>query len=451
MQPPPGTTEWNHSYYTGNSLSAPHSVQQLQNGTISTSVQPLASIQEANGAASSGFVSSPLLPRSAISSQVTAGPTRNVTGDVMPLAEAITQLSFLEFLQRCGVPIAPPQPSQLPVPISLLDAAVQTTPPCDASQDVSTQTSDQPVSSLSFDVAVQTSSHGIHTSSLDAAVQTIPHSTLSQHVSTQMGSRSASSFSVDVFVQTPIRSTVLHDVATQLPLTEFFIGCIFSNDPLDRQNFVRQSPSSVQGPRALLQPPPGLPCCSHRRLRVSLLVLTCTLHMAHLLQLHLYEPGYVQLFQFRLHSPLLVPSMWEHIMHVQPLQAREVPVLLWWEPTILLIQILVQGLFLFLNRVPLFFLWSTLVNPNLKGTVVLIQLTAISCIINSVFPSFNGIQARRAEILPTLSPLPVESSMRLFFRKPVIMFRTSPISSWRTLATRTSLSCSTRTPLSLNL
>ena len=158
---PPGTTECNHSYYTGNSFSAPHFVQQLQNGTIATPVQPLASIQEVNGAASSGFVSSSLLPRSAISSQVPAGPTRNVTGDVMPLAEAITQLSFLEFLQRCGVSIAPPQPSQLPVPISLLDAAVQTTPPCGASQDVSTQTSDQPVSSLSFDVAVQTSSHGV--------------------------------------------------------------------------------------------------------------------------------------------------------------------------------------------------------------------------------------------------------------------------------------------------
>ena len=87
----------------------------------------------------------------------------------MPLAEAITQLSFLEFLQRCGVSIAPPQPSQPPVSTSLVDAAVQTTPPCDVSQEVSTQTSDQPVSSLSF---------GIHTSSLDAAVQTIPHSTL---------------------------------------------------------------------------------------------------------------------------------------------------------------------------------------------------------------------------------------------------------------------------------
>ena len=255
---PPGTTECNHSYYTVNSFSAPHIVKQLQNGTIATPVQPLASIQEVNGAASSGFVSSSLLSCSAISSQVTAGPTRNVTGDIMPLAEAITQLSFFEFLQRCGVSIAPPQPSQLPVPISLLDAAVQTTPPCNVSQDVSAQTSDQLVSSLPFDVAVQTSSHGIHASSLDAAVQTIPHSTLSQNVSTQMGSRSASSFSVDVFVQTPVRSNVLHDVATQLPLTEFFIGCIFSNDPLDRHNFVRQSPPSVQGPRALLQPPPGL-------------------------------------------------------------------------------------------------------------------------------------------------------------------------------------------------
>ena len=101
-----------------------------------------------------------------------------------------------------------------------------------------------------------------------------------------MGSRSASSFSVDIFVQTPIRSVVLHDVAIQLPITEFFTGCTFSNDPLDRQNFVRQSPSSVQdvigndsssltctltrsnlgcddlvrnlAPRALLQLPPGL-------------------------------------------------------------------------------------------------------------------------------------------------------------------------------------------------
>ena len=41
-----GTTEWNHSYYTSNSLSALHSLQQLQDGTSSTSAQPLASTKE---------------------------------------------------------------------------------------------------------------------------------------------------------------------------------------------------------------------------------------------------------------------------------------------------------------------------------------------------------------------------------------------------------------------
>ena len=61
-----------------------------------------------------------------------------------------------------------------------------------------------------------------------------------------MGSRSASSFSVDMFVQTPIRSVVLHDVATQQLITKFYIDCIFSNDLLDRQNLVRQPPSSIQ-------------------------------------------------------------------------------------------------------------------------------------------------------------------------------------------------------------
>ena len=285
MQLPPGTTEGNHSCYTRNSFSASHPVLQLQNHGTANSVQPLAYTQEANGAASSGFVSCPLLPCSTISSHVPVCPIRNDTGDVMLLTQAITQLSFLEFRQHCGVPLAPPQPSLLPVPISLLDAAVQANPPCDVFQDVSTQTSDQQ-DTLSCDVAVQTSSHGIHILSLDAAAQTTSPSTLSQHVSTQMGSRLATSFSVDVFIQTPVRSVVLHDVAVQLPISEFFIGCVVSNDPLDRQNFVRQSPSSAQddigsdlssltctitrpnlgcddlvrklAPRAFLQPPPGL-------------------------------------------------------------------------------------------------------------------------------------------------------------------------------------------------
>ena len=117
-----------------------------QHGTLATPAQPPASIQELDGPASSGVISSSLLSRSAFSSQVSADPTRNGTGDDMPLAVAITQHSFLEFLQRCGVSIAP-------------CATVQTTPPCDVSQEVSTQTSDSQ-DTLSCDVAVQTSFYG---------------------------------------------------------------------------------------------------------------------------------------------------------------------------------------------------------------------------------------------------------------------------------------------------
>ena len=308
-------------------------LQQFHVDAVSTPVQPLVSTQATNNTTPSGSALGPQLLHGHISSPVLAGPTRNVTGEAMPtsLAEAVTQLSFLEFLQRCNLLIAPSQTTLLPAPVSLmdvavqtaspcevsqdsstqtsdqpvsslsldvavqtifhsicsssLDAAVQTTPPCDASQDVSTQTPDQPGSQLSFDVAVQTSFHSVHTSSLDASVQTLPHST--QAVSTQMGSRPASSFSIDVTVQTLVRNIDLHDTATQLPLTEFFIGCIFSNDPLDRQgsssaqsdigsvplpphpditttctlsssSFDSDDHVRTLAPRFLLHPPPGL-------------------------------------------------------------------------------------------------------------------------------------------------------------------------------------------------
>ena len=260
VSPSTGPSELNRSYYTGNSFSALQSSQQVHDGMVSTSVHPRPSTQRINDNTPSCSALGPQLLHGHTGSPVLAGPTRNVTGEAMPtsLAEALTQLSFLEFVQRCNLLIAPSQPTQLPVPISLMDVAVQTASPCEISQDASTQTSDQPVSSLSLDVAVQTIFHSVRSSSLDAAVQTIPHSTLSQDVSTQMGSRPASSFSVDTSVQTPMRCVAQHDAATQLPITEFFTGCIFSSDPLDRQNFVRQYPPSVQGPRALLQPPPGL-------------------------------------------------------------------------------------------------------------------------------------------------------------------------------------------------
>ena len=139
------------------------------------------------------------------------------------------------------------------------------------------------------------------------------------------------------------------------------------------------------------------------------------------------------------------------ILCAQLLPAREVQVPPFREPTILLVRIFVQEQVLSLNYEPLFFQWSNLVNPNLTGSVTLTLLTAISCSINTVSLFFSGIQDRPAGTPPTLSRLPVESSMRFLFKKPLIMFRTSPISSLRTLTTRTSPSCSTRTPLSLTL
>ena len=160
MRLPLGTTGWNHSYNTSNSLSAVHSLQQLQAGATSPSpVQMSASTRESHGAALSSSVSCPQVTLSATHPQVQMGPTRTLTSDLLSatLAEAATQLSFVEFLERCNLLIAPP-PRPQPSPLRLQDAATQT----------------------------------------------FPHSAASA------------------------------DATTQLPLTEFFLGCIYSKDPLDR-------------------------------------------------------------------------------------------------------------------------------------------------------------------------------------------------------------------------
>ena len=135
---------------------------------------------------------------------------------------------------------------------------MQTAAPCEVSQDSSTQTSDQPGSSLSLDVAVQTTPCSACSSFLDAAVQTPSYSPLSQDVSTQIGSRTVPSFSVDAALQTSTHSVVQLDAATQLDLTEFLIGWIFSDSPLDHRHLLCQSPPSVLGSHVVPLPPPGL-------------------------------------------------------------------------------------------------------------------------------------------------------------------------------------------------
>ena len=255
-----GPPELNRSYYAGNSLPALHSSQQVHEESVSTSVHSRASTQRLiDNTPSCSALGSQLL-HGHTGSPVLAGPTRNVTGEAMPTSfvEALTQLSFLEFVQRCNLLVAPPQPPQLPSRVSLMDVAVQTASPCEVFQDTSTQTSDQPGSSLSLDVAVQTIFRSVCSSSLDAAVQTLSHSSPSQDVSTQFGSRPASSFSVVASLQTSTHSVVQLDAATQLDLTEFLIDWIFSDSPLDRRHPLCQSPPSVLGSHVVPLPPPGL-------------------------------------------------------------------------------------------------------------------------------------------------------------------------------------------------
>ena len=68
----------------------------------------------------------------------------------------------------------------------------------------------------------------------------------------------ASSFSVGASMQTSTHSVVQLDAATQLDLTEFFTGWIFSDNPLDRRHPFCQSPPSVLGSHVVPLPPPGL-------------------------------------------------------------------------------------------------------------------------------------------------------------------------------------------------
>ena len=100
-------------------------------------------------------------------------------------------------------------------------------------------------------------------------------------------------------------------------------------------------------------------------------------------------------------SRLSVPPLWEHTLYAHLPALKEVLVSPLREPTILLVLILVQEQVPSLNHGHWFFPWSILGNPSLTDLVTLTQLTVMSCTINSAFPFFSGIQARRAETLPT--------------------------------------------------
>ena len=117
MRLPHGTTGWNHSYYTGIPHSAPRS---SPTATIWYELPTTcADVWPPHGshisAATPSSVSCPQVTHSANSPQVQTGPTRTATSDLMSatLAEAATQLSFAEFLERCILSRASQPPGRL--------------------------------------------------------------------------------------------------------------------------------------------------------------------------------------------------------------------------------------------------------------------------------------------------------------------------------------------------
>ena len=262
-----------------------------------------------------------------------------------------------------------------------------------------------------------------------------------------------------------ISSVATHDASTQLPLTEFFIGCILSNDPSDRQalpsahcNAGSASPPQppeigalcssnsashasdgrehTPAPHVLLETPPGLEKYARQYAPHGFLVKAAPVRPRLCTSISVPPPQpRVSTTQVGSHPVRSAPAYKRSASTA--LAGTHNPVGA--DPR--------AGTGPFLNGEPLFFLWSNWVNTNLTGSVALTQLTAISCIINTVSLFCSGIQDRPAGTPPILSRRPVESSMRLFFKKPVLMSSTSLISALHTLTPRTSLSCSTRTHL----
>ena len=200
---PNWTTWWYHACYTGIPwLSSLHCLQQLQAGACSTPTeQPLSLTQESNGTLQS--------PLSSISSQVLEHPTSDVRAQTGPLcsvppthhastADASTQLSISEFLQLCFTK----HPFWRTVPLRIHEdlREAQTTFANAATQ-------------LSFAGCLESCN-------LSSTLPPCPNP--------------SPTLLLDAATQTPSHSAAFADATTQLPLTEFFLGCIYSKDPLDR-------------------------------------------------------------------------------------------------------------------------------------------------------------------------------------------------------------------------
>ena len=121
MRLPLGTTEWNHSYYTASSLSALHSLQQLQAGATSPSpVQMSASTRQSHDAAPSSSVSCPQVTLSATHPQVPMGPPAlpQVTFCQLRSLRLPRSSPLLPFWSVASLPTLPHRPATSPYPTS---------------------------------------------------------------------------------------------------------------------------------------------------------------------------------------------------------------------------------------------------------------------------------------------------------------------------------------------
>ena len=222
MRLPLGTTGWNHSYYTGNPLSALHSLQQLQAGASSTSpVQMSASTRESHGAAPSSCVCCPQVTLSATHPQVQMDPPAlsQVTlcqprslrlPRSSPLLHFWSVASLLMLLRRSRYQ----SPPHLWMPLRRLfhtSLSPRTFP-----------RNSRPRSSLS-----------------DMSTRIIPQRSWLRLLRTMFSAPRVPDPSLRYFLTRLCRRLCTASHLTMPPhnyrLTEFFIGCILSNNPLDRQ------------------------------------------------------------------------------------------------------------------------------------------------------------------------------------------------------------------------
>ena len=441
MRMPLGTTEWNHSYYTGNPLSALHSLQQLQAGASSASPVQMSALHTGVTWCSDFKLCAPahrsrsVLPihrfrraPPALSQVTLCQPCLLRLPRISPLPHSWSVAS-LQVLHRRSSHQSPhhlwmPPRRLFHTPLALGTFLRNSRSRSSWLQLLRTMFSAPRVPDPSL-------RHFL--TRLCRRLCTASHLTMPPHNYSSRSSSSGVSSPMTLLTAKPRHRHIA------------MLGAPHRHIPLTLLRFA--SPTAPAMP-ATVTSTPRPHVCYYSRHRVSRRMPVNLPHMVYLLKQHRCDLVCVHLSQSRHPQP-----------HVSTTQVGTHPVrsATTYKPSA---STALAGTHTPVGADPrartgpfpkpraLFFLWSNMGSPNLTGLVTLIQPTAISCIINTVSLFFSGTRAQRAETPPQRL---ADGFMRLFFKKPATMSRTSLISSLHTLVTRTSPSCSTRTPSSPTL